>query len=256
MSIITKKKTLDIEGITITSRVCDGYVNASQLCQAGKRLFSTYFRRKRTKEFLKALEVMVQICTVELIKYMKGGNGERHIWVHPQVAINIAQWISPKFDLMVSRWVYELLLCGDVKLGEERSYEELDAKLKEANTMIENLNEQITNMTFEYKKLRKAHRAILKHKSLHYFKKGKCFYVISNTKEKEDRIKIGISCDINTRLKTHRTAIPFLKLHYLVFLNQNKLLEDNMKQHYKNNLDPNNHEFISGVSVKSVINKT
>ena len=45
-----------------------------------------------------------------------GGNGERHTWVHPQVAINIAQWISPQFDVKVSAWIYELMTTGEVKL--------------------------------------------------------------------------------------------------------------------------------------------
>jgi hypothetical protein len=54
-----------------------------------------------TKAFLKSFSLTVLISTVELIKQQTGGNGERHTWVHPQVAINIAQWISP---VKVSAW--------------------------------------------------------------------------------------------------------------------------------------------------------
>lgn len=50
--------------------------------------------------------------------------------------------------------------------------------------------------------------------------------------------------------------MPYLKLHYLVFLNEYDLLEKIMKSHYSGNLDPNNHEFISGVTVAMVKNKT
>jgi hypothetical protein len=28
-------------------------------------------------------------------------------WVHPQVAIHLAQWLSPKFAVQVTKWVYE-----------------------------------------------------------------------------------------------------------------------------------------------------
>lgn len=28
-------------------------------------------------------------------------------WVHPQVAINLGQWASPKFAVLVSRWIFE-----------------------------------------------------------------------------------------------------------------------------------------------------
>ena len=253
---ITTKETLYISDIAITSRKLDGYINATQLCQAGNKLFSTYYRRKKTKEFLQEFAPTVQICTVKLIKHENGKNGERHVWVHPQVAINIAQWISASFDVKVSRWIYELMLFGDVKLGQERSNEELETKLKQSNNMIEILNEKLSTISIKYKKLKKTHRGLLKHKSIHYFKKEKCFYIISNTQENSQRLKIGISTDINTRLKNHRTAMPYLKLHYLVFLNEYDLLEKIMKSHYSSNLDPNNHEFISGVEIDVIKNKT
>ena len=36
-----------------------------------------------------------------LIKYDNNTIINNHTWVHPQVAINIAQWISPEFDVKV-----------------------------------------------------------------------------------------------------------------------------------------------------------
>jgi hypothetical protein len=35
-----------------------------------------------------------------------------HTWVHREVAMNIAQWISPEFSVRVNRWVAELLIVG------------------------------------------------------------------------------------------------------------------------------------------------
>jgi hypothetical protein len=45
---------------------------------------------------------------------------------HPQVAINIAQWISPEFDVMVSKWIFELFLTGSLDLNKEKTSKELD----------------------------------------------------------------------------------------------------------------------------------
>ena len=243
--------------INIIARKSDGYVNATGLCKAGNRLFSTYYRRKQTKEFLKVFSDEVQICAASLIKYQTGNGINQMTWVHPQIAINIAQWISPEFDVKVSRWVYELMLFGDIKLGKERPYEVLEKKLKEKNELIDNLNDKLKTISVEHKKLLRNHREMLRHKSVHYFKKGKCFYIVSNIQENnhENRVKIGISCEINARLKNHRVAMPFLKLHYLVFLNEYDLLERIMKEHYKYKLDPNNHEFISDVTINDVIKK-
>jgi hypothetical protein len=149
------------------------------------------------------------------------------------------------------------MLFGNVTLGKERSNEELEKQLVEKNQLIKTLNEKLSILSLDYKNLRKAHMGVLKHKSVHYFKKGKCFYVISNTQElhSNTKVKIGISTDINTRLKNHRTAMPYLKVHYIVFLNKFDLLERIMKEHFTENLDSNNHEFISGVSVKNIIKK-
>jgi hypothetical protein len=33
-------------------------------------------------------------------------------WVHPQVAIHLAQWLSPKFAVRVSKWVYDWVSAG------------------------------------------------------------------------------------------------------------------------------------------------
>ena len=35
-------------------------------------------------------------------------------WVHPQVAINLAQWLSPKFAVLVSKWVFEWM-SGNIR---------------------------------------------------------------------------------------------------------------------------------------------
>jgi hypothetical protein len=56
----------------------------------------------------------VLISTSLEIKHKTGYGSEQGTWVHPQVAINIAQWISPQFDVKVSGWVYEIMMTGKV----------------------------------------------------------------------------------------------------------------------------------------------
>ena len=39
---------------------------------------------------------------------IRGGNPQlQGTWVHPYVAINLGQWLSPKFSVQVSKWVFE-----------------------------------------------------------------------------------------------------------------------------------------------------
>jgi hypothetical protein len=63
----------------------------------------------------------VLISTAELIKLGTGAknikNSTQGTWVHPQVAINIPQLISPTFDVKVFGWVYEVIMTGKVDIS-------------------------------------------------------------------------------------------------------------------------------------------
>ncbi len=98
----------EVQNRLIQQRAADGYINATAMCQAtGKRL-NNYLRSDTTKAFLEALETDTRISATELIQILRGGQPElQGTWVHPQVAIHLAQWLSPAFAVQVSRWVFE-----------------------------------------------------------------------------------------------------------------------------------------------------
>ena len=91
----------------VCQRKDNGYINATALCKACDRKIATYLRAETTKEFLNALSLEVQICTSELTLTIKGFGVQQGTWVHPYVAINLAQWASPKFAVAVSKWVFD-----------------------------------------------------------------------------------------------------------------------------------------------------
>ena len=91
----------------VCQRKDNGYINATALCKACDRKIATYLRAETTKEFLSALSSEVQICTSELTLTIKGFGVQQGTWVHPYVAINLAQWASPKFAVAVSKWVFD-----------------------------------------------------------------------------------------------------------------------------------------------------
>ena len=62
---------------------------------------------------MEELERSLQICRDPLTIQITGGPNEgRGTWVHPDVAIHLAQWCSPKFAVQVSRWVREWMTSG------------------------------------------------------------------------------------------------------------------------------------------------
>jgi hypothetical protein len=96
----------------------------------------------KTKAFLRVLSSSVGIPTNELIKYKTGSIHERATWTHPQVAINIAQWISPTFDVKVSGWVYEVMMTGKVDITNTKSYKELQKENKNKELKIQFLTKK------------------------------------------------------------------------------------------------------------------
>ena len=97
-----------VENALINQRALDGYVNATAMCSAVEKKFADYSRLAVTKAFLQELSRSMGIPIDQLIfTVMDGPNEGRGTWVHPDVAINLGQWCSPKFAVAVTQWVRE-----------------------------------------------------------------------------------------------------------------------------------------------------
>lgn len=73
-------------------RAVDGYINATQLCRIGNRLFSNYLTLESGEDYHRYLESSLGVCILELIKLE-----DPCAWVHKRIAYHIASWISPEF---------------------------------------------------------------------------------------------------------------------------------------------------------------
>lgn len=97
----------------ISQRVTDGYVNATAMCKAVGKRWSHYLQLSTTKPFLDELSLTLKIpvdgvAVNGLIQTITGGIPHlQGTWVHPQIAIHLAQWLSPRFAVLVSQWVME-----------------------------------------------------------------------------------------------------------------------------------------------------
>jgi hypothetical protein len=96
------------QGALISQRATDGYINATAMCRAAGKEWSAYRRNDTTEAFLGALEGSLQIHRDLIVQSITAGANEaRGTWIHPQVAIHLAQWLSPEFAVKVTEWVYE-----------------------------------------------------------------------------------------------------------------------------------------------------
>lgn len=98
----------ELETEVIHQRIKDGYVNATAMCKAGGKAWADYNRLGVTQAFYGALVADMGIPITELVQSVRGGDPTlQGTWVHPQVAINLAQWLSPQFAVKVTKWIMD-----------------------------------------------------------------------------------------------------------------------------------------------------
>lgn len=96
------------QGALIHQRSEDGYINATAMCKVAGKLWGHYRSIANTDAFLVALSRSIGIPIDVIVQsIITGPNEARGTWVHPQVAIHLAQWLSPEFAVKVTEWVYD-----------------------------------------------------------------------------------------------------------------------------------------------------
>jgi hypothetical protein len=92
-------------GTPISRRTTDGYVNATAMCRANGKQWSKYRESDRCQSYLDALAETSEIRMFDLIESRQGQGGGT--WVHPQVAVDLARWISAPFAVWMDGWFLE-----------------------------------------------------------------------------------------------------------------------------------------------------
>ena len=105
MEILAPQDPLDVRiwnGTPIPRRTTDGYVNATAVCRANGKQWSKYRESERCQTYLDALAETSEIRMFDLIESRQGQGGGT--WVHPQVAVDLARWISAPFAVWMDGW--------------------------------------------------------------------------------------------------------------------------------------------------------
>jgi hypothetical protein len=169
-----KLKLLNNEILDIAIRK-DGYINATQLCKAGNKLFGHYQTSKQTQDYLQALSSNIGIPIMKLLDSKVGGS-HSGTYVHRKVAYHLAQWISPQFAVQVSNVLDELMLTGRVELGKEKTNAELEDIFEKQRTSLDYQNYLGKDVLyfFEFTPDRNGleEPTLLDNKELHFFEFG------------------------------------------------------------------------------------
>lgn len=89
-------------------------INATEMAQAFNKSVYDWTRQKSAKEFVKALSAVKGIPCSALIQTVRGGNeqDQQGTWMHEDVAIEFARWLSPAFAIWCNDRIKELLSHG------------------------------------------------------------------------------------------------------------------------------------------------
>ncbi|MEH2041240.1 KilA-N domain-containing protein [Nostoc sp.] len=102
-----------------------GYVNAIQMARANRKLLSDYIRLKSTKDYLQALGNDMGIPISSLIIGIEGYGKEQGTWVHPEIAIDLARWVSVSFRIWANRTLMTVMLASEIEVVQEQTPQNL-----------------------------------------------------------------------------------------------------------------------------------
>ena len=87
-------------------------VNATEMAKPFGKLAKDWLSNKSTKEFLSTLSSVRTIPLTALVEIKQGGNKEQGTWMHEDVAMEFARWLSPAFAIWCNDRIKELLTIG------------------------------------------------------------------------------------------------------------------------------------------------
>lgn len=150
-------QVFNYEGNAITFQTGNGVmVNATEMAKTFGKFPKDFLVTKQAKELIERLSAVRRIPLTELVIVNQGGN-KQGTWLHEDVALVFAQWLSPDFYIWCNDRIKELLTTGVATVADDdaailhamqvlqKRVEAREIELKEANThiaIVEEINEQ------------------------------------------------------------------------------------------------------------------
>ena len=187
----TEPHSIILNNIEINSRDEDNYINASQLCQVGNIKLNEWFYLSSTKKLINILQSKTTLINIKK-------KCDIYSWIHPDLAIQLAQSISPEVGIQISYWIGNLSAL---------KYNEINEKLKEKNKRIK-LLENIY---------------LTKHKRINYPEKNVIYILTSEDNKKKHIYIIGKSINLKNRLGNYNKSSEHEVIYYKSCKNKNEM---------------------------------
>ena len=166
-------KTFIYEGSPVTFQIGEAtMVNATEMAKPfGKRPVD-WLNNQYTKGFLIDLAEVRNLTSADLVRVIKGGNDKnaQGTWLHEDVALEFARWLSPQFAIWCNDRIKELMKYGvtatpqtiDSVLADPDNAIRLLTALKEERKALKAANKQIAVLEDQKKAYHSENRRLLK----------------------------------------------------------------------------------------------
>lgn len=114
-------------------------VNATEMAKSfgNCKKPNDWLKTKQSKEYLRTLSATKIINPADLLVVINGGNNYG-TWMHEDLALEFARWLSPEFGIWCNDKIKELLKIGTTSLT-ERERGQLTGRIEELETKVEEL---------------------------------------------------------------------------------------------------------------------
>lgn len=130
-------------------------VNATQMAKPFGKRCNDFLSSKQTKELINSLSAKTGISATDLVVVNQGGNNQG-TWLHEDLALIFAQWLSPDFYLWCNDRIKELLKTGVTTVSNDDeaiayAMEVLNKRLAKAKAEKEALEQRNNELCDEIK---------------------------------------------------------------------------------------------------------
>ena len=132
-------------------------INATQMAKPFGKNPKDFLKTQQTKEIVDEISKRKKILLADIVKVIHGGN-TRGTWMHEDLALIFAQWLSPQFYLWCNDRIKELMRSGVTRIQSRededliivdatviliRRLEAMHEIIRQQNTQLESAEEKI-----------------------------------------------------------------------------------------------------------------
>lgn len=133
-------------------------VNATEMAKSFGKTTKDWLRTNASLEFINSLSAVRQICPSQLVVVKKGNSNEfeQGTWMHEDVALEFARWLSPAFAIWCNDRIKELLTQGVTTINDDdvtilHAMQVLQKRVDEKQRALEFAQETITTQSEQLK---------------------------------------------------------------------------------------------------------